>query len=110
MKQPITFQGRSFLFNILFVLLNLIGLTLVVLGFHYNFQDSGLTFKIVGFLLMALTISGLLIFKGRMMMSSDGKRRGPRTSLSISARSAGAGGGKSIAEQMRERKRSLGLA
>ena len=70
MKQPITFQGRSFLFNILFVLLNLIGLTLVVLGFHYNFQDSGLTFKIVGFLLMALTISGLLIFKGRMMMSS----------------------------------------
>ena len=40
MKQPITFQGRSFLFNVLFVLLNLTGLTLIVLGFHDNFEED----------------------------------------------------------------------
>lgn len=70
MKQLITFQGRSFLFNLLFVLINLVGLTLVVMGFHDNFESSNLILKIIGFSLMALTITGLLIFKGRLMMSS----------------------------------------
>jgi hypothetical protein len=70
MKQLITFQGRSLLFNLLFVLLNLIGLTFVVIGFHDNFESNGLIFKIIGFLLMSTTIAGLLIFRGRLMMSS----------------------------------------
>ena len=70
MKQLITFQGRSLLFNLLFVLINLIGLTFVVLGFHDNFESNGLSFKVIGFSLMSLTIAGLLIFKGRLMMSS----------------------------------------
>ena len=46
MKQPITFQGRSFLFNVLFVLLNLTGLTLIVLGFHDNFEENNLILKV----------------------------------------------------------------
>ena len=70
MKQPITFQGRSFLFNVLFVLLNLTGLTLIVLGFHDNFEENNITLKVLGFLLLGLTIAGILIFKGRMMLSS----------------------------------------
>ena len=70
MKQPITFQGRSFLFNVLFVLLNLTGLTLIVLGFHDNFEEDNLIFKVLGFLLLGLTTFGILIFKGRMMFSS----------------------------------------
>ena len=65
MKQPITFQGRSFLFNVLFVLLNLTGLTLIVLGFHDNFEENNTTLKVIGFLLLGLTIAGILIFKGR---------------------------------------------
>jgi len=70
MKQPIAFQGRSFLFNIIFVLLNLTGLTLVVIGYHEGIEENGLLLKLIGFSLMLLTISGLIIFKGRMMMSS----------------------------------------
>jgi uncharacterized membrane protein YphA (DoxX/SURF4 family) len=70
MKQPITFQGRSFLFNVLFVLLNLTGLTLIVLGFHDNFEENNLILKVFGFLLLGLTTFGILLFKGRVMFSS----------------------------------------
>jgi hypothetical protein len=38
MKQKATVQGRSFLFNALFVLVNLTGLTFVVIGSHKNFE------------------------------------------------------------------------
>ena len=70
MKQPITFQGRSFLFNVLFVLLNLTGLTLIVLGFNDNFEENNLILKVFEFLLLGLTTFGILLFKGRVMFSS----------------------------------------
>ena len=69
MNQPITFQGRSFLFNALFVLFNLIGLTLVVIGFHKNFEENRLILSLSGVALIGITTAGLLIFHGRIMMA-----------------------------------------
>ena len=54
MNQPITIQGRSLLFNTLFILLNLTGLTFVTIGFHENFKDNSTVYIIIGFLLMLI--------------------------------------------------------
>ena len=70
MNQPISFQGRSLLFNVLFVLLNLIGLTFLVVGFHENFKENSTLFISIGVLLMVTTIIALILFHGRVMMSA----------------------------------------
>lgn len=69
-KQKATTGGRSFVFNALFVLVNLIGLTLVVLGSHKNFEEQFILFSFIGWVLIALTSAGLFIFQGRLMMSN----------------------------------------
>lgn len=63
-------QGRSFFFNVLFVLLNLSGLAMLVMGYHKNFENYFLLFSFIGYVLMALSIAGLFIFEGRLMMAN----------------------------------------
>ncbi len=70
MKQPTSYQGRSLLFNTFFILLNLIGLTFLVLGYHKNFEEQSFSLKIFGYLLMGLTTGLLFVFKGRLLMSA----------------------------------------
>lgn len=70
MKKKATVEGRSFVFNALFVLLNLIGLVFVVAGAHKSFEDKYLLFSFIGYLIMALSAGGLLIFQGRLMMAN----------------------------------------
>jgi uncharacterized membrane protein YphA (DoxX/SURF4 family) len=69
MKNTYTLQGQSFVFNALFILLNLTGLTLVTMGFHDNFENSKWLLVISGFLLMGISVAGLVILKGRLFMS-----------------------------------------
>lgn len=69
MSQPITYQGRSFLFNLLFVVLNLVGLSLVVIGFHKEFEDKFTLLTSIGAGLIALSTAGIIIFQGRILMS-----------------------------------------
>jgi len=69
MKRNYTLQGQSFLFNALFILLNLAGLTLVTMGFHDSFESSKWLFAGIGFGLLALSIAGIAVFKGRLFMS-----------------------------------------
>ncbi len=70
MNQPISFQGRSLFFNVLFVLLNLLGLTFLVVGFHENFKENSTLLISIGVLLMVTTIVALILFHGRIMMSA----------------------------------------
>ncbi len=70
MKQKITLSGHSLIFNIAFVVLNLMGLTFLAMGNHENFADSSGLFNMLGLILMILTIGGLIMFKGKMMMST----------------------------------------
>jgi len=69
MKNTHTLQGQSFVFNALFILINLAGLTLVTMGFHDNFENSKWLLVISGFLLMGVSVAGLVILKGRLFMS-----------------------------------------
>lgn len=70
MKQKVELGGRSMIFNIIFVLLNLGGLTLLTMGSHDNFKDTGTWMSVLGIVLMILSSAALFIFRGRLMMSS----------------------------------------
>ena len=70
MKQKVTYQGRSLFFNFLFVFINLVGISSIVIGFQPFFNVYKLLFLLLGFGLMSLSIFGLIIFKGRLLMSS----------------------------------------
>jgi uncharacterized membrane protein YphA (DoxX/SURF4 family) len=69
-KQKATLEGRSFIFNLLFVLINLTGLTLVVMGSHANFEAQSTPFKVFGYLLLTSSSILILVFRGRLLMSS----------------------------------------
>jgi uncharacterized membrane protein YphA (DoxX/SURF4 family) len=69
-KQKASVQGRSMLFNTVFVFLNISGLAMLVLGYHKKFEDYFLLFSFIGYVLMALSIGGLFIFQGRLMMAN----------------------------------------
>lgn len=70
MKPQITIAGRSLIFNVFFVLLNLTGLTFLTIGSHENFAESGTWMKITGLILIVLSAIALFIFKGRLMIST----------------------------------------
>ncbi len=70
MKQKATYQGRSLFFNIVFVLLNIIGLSLIVLGSHIRFEEHYLLLNFLGYVLVAISAAGIFIFEGRLMMAN----------------------------------------
>ena len=70
MKEKNTVEGKSLMFNIVFIILNLLGLTFLVIGYHDNFEENSSLYLTIGLLLMMATIGGLIIFKGKLLMSS----------------------------------------
>jgi uncharacterized membrane protein YphA (DoxX/SURF4 family) len=70
MSLPVSYQGRSFLFNVLFVVVNLIGLTCLTMGFHDNFEPQSTFLIAIGVSAMVLSATGLIIFQGRVMMAA----------------------------------------
>lgn len=70
MKEKRTFEGRSLVFNAAFVVLNLCGLAMLVLGYHESAGSSATLFKTIGWIAMMFSIGGLILFKGRLMMST----------------------------------------
>ncbi len=65
-----TIEGKSLVFNIAFVLVNLTGLSFIVFANVKSSPDSFLLFNFLGLGLMLLSIAGIIIFKGRLMISS----------------------------------------
>lgn len=68
-KIKYTVAGHSMLFNILLVICNLIGVTLVTMGFHDAFTDVKWFYVGIGSLLLAVSLVGLIVLKGAVMMS-----------------------------------------
>lgn len=56
-------------FNIVFIALNLVGLTFLVAGYHDSAVNHSTLYKAIGWLLMLLSIGGLVLLKGKLMMS-----------------------------------------
>lgn len=70
MKQKATVQGRSMVFNIAFVVLNLVGLAAVVIGSQKAFKDYFMLFNFIGYVLIGVSAAGLFVFRGRLMMAN----------------------------------------
>ncbi len=69
MKQQATLGGRSMVFNVAFVVLNILGLALLTMGGHTHFAESPWMFW-TGLSLVLITSGGIFLFRGRWMMSS----------------------------------------
>lgn len=69
MSKIFNIEGRSFFFNLLFVVFNLIGLSMVCMGFHDNFEEYKVVLIASGVALILLTSFLLLIFRGRLLMA-----------------------------------------
>ena len=70
MKYSATIAGKSLVFNIAFVLVNLTGLSFLVFANVNGSTGSYLLLTLIGLGSMLLSITGLIIFKGRLMISS----------------------------------------
>lgn len=70
MKTTRTISGHSLPLNVLFVILNLAGLTLTTIGFHDAFEAQKLLFVSLGLVLMLFSAVALIFFKGRLMIAT----------------------------------------
>ncbi|MNJ90793.1 hypothetical protein D3C87_84310 [compost metagenome] len=70
MKTTRTISGHSLPLNVLFVILNLVGLTLTTIGFHDAFETKKLLFVSLGLVLMLFSAVALIFFKGRLMIAT----------------------------------------
>lgn len=70
MKTTRTIAGHSLPLNVLFVILNLTGLTLTTIGFHDSFVTQKLLLVSIGLILMLFSAVALIFFKGRLMIAT----------------------------------------
>lgn len=70
LREKSTIAGRSLLFNAAFVALNLAGLTFLVMGYHESAANNAWLYKALGYAVMGLSIIGLIIFRGRLLMAN----------------------------------------
>lgn len=65
-----TLAGRSFVLNAIFVAINVVGLSLLVMGYHKSFENESTYYRILSNILLLISIAGIIIFKGRIMMNN----------------------------------------
>jgi len=66
---PANISGKSLIFNVLFIAINLIGLTFLLFGYHDAFTEHAFWLKLVGYLVFAAGLLGIAIFQGWMIFS-----------------------------------------
>ncbi len=69
MKAIFDWKGQSLVLNAVFIVVNLIGVTLLTMGFHPNFETVKLPLVIAGISVLITSTIGLIIFKGKIFMS-----------------------------------------
>lgn len=70
MRPKATVAGRSFLFNVIFVALNIVSVSLLVLAFRSDLSGNPTVLKITGFAILLFSIFGLIVFKGRIAIGN----------------------------------------
>lgn len=69
MKALFDWKGQSFVLNSVFILVNLIGVSLITMGFHPNFENISIPLVVSGLTVLFVSIVGIVIFKGKLFMS-----------------------------------------
>lgn len=62
-------HGRSLLFNLVSILLNLTGLTFLVIGYHENFEADATMYKAIGSTLFFVGMAGFIALRGIQLTS-----------------------------------------
>ena len=62
-------EGKSLVFNVLCIILNLLGLTFLVFGYHPYFESSALGFQITGYSLFILSLVAIYLFEGWLLFA-----------------------------------------
>lgn len=66
---PVNITGKSFVLNVLFILVNLVGLTFLLFGYHESFEDNSFLLKLIGYLVFIAGLAGVFVFQGWIMFS-----------------------------------------
>ncbi|MCB0478781.1 MAG: hypothetical protein KDC84_11480 [Crocinitomicaceae bacterium] len=66
-KKIMGVKGRSLVFNIIFIIVNLIGFSFIAMGWHENFEENAGMMQTIGYFLTIGTLIGLFIFEGYKM-------------------------------------------
>lgn len=61
--------GKSLILNIVFIVLNLIGLTLLLFGYHESFENSSTLLKVLGYTFFIISLVAVGLFKGWQLFS-----------------------------------------
>jgi uncharacterized membrane protein YphA (DoxX/SURF4 family) len=62
-------SGKSLVFNLVAIAVNLLGLTFLVMGYHQSFEDSALLYQVLGYLFFILGLGGLIVFEGWLLFA-----------------------------------------
>jgi len=68
-ENKIDLGGRSIILNVIFVVLNVIGVFFIAKGFHISSNESSFVFKTIGFSAFLISFVGLIALKGMYMFS-----------------------------------------
>lgn len=68
-KIKYSFSGHSLVINSLLVAVNLLGVLFLTMGYHDSFVESKWVYVGAGYALILLSIGGIFVFKGGIMMS-----------------------------------------
>ena len=68
-KVSSTLEGKSLIFNIVAILINLTGLTMMVIGYHDHFEGNSTIMLTIAYLLFFIGIGGIFIFQGWKLFS-----------------------------------------
>lgn len=66
---PANISGKSLIFNVLFIVINLVGLTFLLFGYHDAFSEQAFWLKLVGYLVFTTGLIGIAVFQGWMIFS-----------------------------------------
>ncbi len=69
-KMNVSIGGKSLLFNSVFILINLAGLTLITLGFHQSVLENNTLLIFSGALMMLVSIALLFVFQGKLLFAN----------------------------------------
>jgi len=62
-------SGKSLILNSVFIALNLLGLSFLVMGYHPSLESNAMLFKVLGYGLMAATLISTFIFEGWLLFA-----------------------------------------
>ncbi|WP_107040357.1 MauE/DoxX family redox-associated membrane protein [Brumimicrobium mesophilum] len=62
-------SGKSLIVNIILVTVNLIGLSMLVMGYHPSFEESAFLLKILGYVLMGASLIAAFLFEGMILFA-----------------------------------------